>query len=115
MGFVAFFLFGEWLIVTALGDAYVAAFLPACVYLIGTVISAATFGFQPGALALGIPGISLRVLTVSVCFYCAVFFLLILEIGIIGAAWAYVAFYVLWALLMIRILLVYGPKPIALR
>lgn len=88
---------------TLLGAEFGAAYAPAMVYLCGTLISAATFGLQPTALALGIPQQSLRVLALSTIVYAIAFGTLATHYGLMGAALAYVVFYVAWSALMIAL------------
>jgi O-antigen/teichoic acid export membrane protein len=87
-----------------LGPGFVPAFEPGLVYLAGTLISAATLAFQPAALALGMPQRSLRVLVVSIVVYAVAFVALAPRFGLMGAAIAYVGFYLTWSFLMVGLL-----------
>jgi O-antigen/teichoic acid export membrane protein len=91
-------------IALVLGSGFVAAFEPGLVYLAGTLLSAATLAFQPAALALGMPQRSLRVLLLSMVVYVVAFGTLGYRYGLMGAAVAYVGFYVTWSLLMVGLL-----------
>jgi O-antigen/teichoic acid export membrane protein len=99
-----FWLAGEPAIRLVLGEAFMPAFEPGLVYLTGTLLSAATLAFQPAALALGMPQRSLRVLFAATMVYVFAFGALGYRFGLVGAAGAYVIFYVTWSLLMIRLL-----------
>jgi O-antigen/teichoic acid export membrane protein len=99
-----FWLAGESAIRLVLGAEFVPAFAPGLVYLTGTLLSAATLAFQPAALALGIPQRSLRVLLASIVVYMFAFVTLGYRFGLMGAAAAYLIFYVMWSLLMIGLL-----------
>lgn len=100
---LAFCIFGERLIGLILGEGFAPAYVPGLVYLFGAMISAATFGLQPAALALGMPQRSLRVLLASTTVYAVGFGFLVFHFKLLGAAVSYVLFYIIWSTLMVRL------------
>lgn len=97
LGMFAFWLVGEYLIGAVFGADYVAAFLPALVYLIGTIIAMSTFSFHPAMLSLGKAQLSLGILIISTITYLALLHQMTNTFGLVGASAAYVIFYLVWA------------------
>jgi O-antigen/teichoic acid export membrane protein len=100
---VAFYFFGEVTIRVTVGVSYVAAFPAALVYLLGSLLSAATFTLHPAVLAMGDARGSLKVLVSSTVIYISIFPYMTTNHGVIGASWAYVVFYLVWSILMLYV------------
>lgn len=105
-----FFLFGEHVIELVLGSEYLLAYYPALVYLIGTFIAIVTFGFHPALLAVGKASLSFYILVFCTIIYLSVLFPLVALFGLIGAALAYVLFYIFWSIIQFLIINVYVKK-----
>ena len=60
-----------------------------------------TATLHPAALALGLPGLSFRVLCASTLAYVLALLLLVPQSGAVGASFAYVGFYIVWTALMV--------------
>lgn len=100
---VVYALIGPWMLGWVLGESYAGAFEPSLIYLLGSLIATATFALHPAALALNAPGGSLRVLMFSTVIYGLSFVLLANLRGVEGAAAAFVIFYAVWSVSMIRL------------
>ena len=98
--FAGYALLGRTAIAWTVGPDYLHAFVPLLVYVCGALIAAATFSFQPAMLAMGLPTKSLAILFGATVLYLACLVAFSLEFDLLGAASAYVVFYVVWALLM---------------
>lgn len=97
-------IFGDVLIGTVFGEAYEAATVPMVIYLVGVLVSMITFPFHPTLLALGRAGTSLAILSVSSTVYLVVLCYGAGRFGLAGAAASYVAFYLIWSILMTTVL-----------
>jgi O-antigen/teichoic acid export membrane protein len=94
---------GKFGIELVLGSEFVPAYWPACIYLLGTLLGVGSFSLHPALLALGMPGKSLGVLSVSVVIYLVALVLGSQTAGATGAACAYVVFYFVWTALMVLV------------
>lgn len=103
-GLVIFFLLGEAILSVLFADQFRSLQNPILVYLLGTVISAATIAYHPALLAQNRARASLSVLVRSSAVYLVLLLLLAKAQGVLGAAIAYAAFYGIWALLIRRAL-----------
>lgn len=100
--YALFALVGQPLIETLFGSDQVGAYGPALIYLFGTLIATATLPLHPALLAAGKPSTSLSVLAVSTGFFIGVLGPLTWMYGLAGASLAYVGFYAVWAVQMMR-------------
>lgn len=104
IGWLAFVLLGERLIAWTVGSAYSEAYRVAVVYLLALMIALCAFPLQPAILAVGVPRSSLKAHVLATSFYlfllgfCAHFF------SVLGAAFAYVVYYLVWSLIMLKFL-----------
>lgn len=93
-----FFLFlGKPVIRLTVGSIYVDSYFPILVYLAGVVISMATFHFQSTLLAMGRPAEIFRVTVWSTFIYLFILFWLTKKLNIMGAAFAFVGYQMLWS------------------
>ncbi|MGH8178071.1 MAG: lipopolysaccharide biosynthesis protein [Steroidobacter sp.] len=97
---IVFVLAGRPLIGLLLGESFTEVYWTACVYLVGTTLSVGSFALHPALLALGAPAKSLSVLAGSVACYSGALIYGASVGGSVGAAAAFVLFYVVWTTLM---------------
>lgn len=96
-------MFGRPLLTTVLGPEYLEAYHVIVLYTLGAAIAVVTFAFHPVLLAAQRPGVSFRVLLAASVVYLPTAVYMTHRLGATGAAAAFVVFYVVWALLMMRI------------
>jgi O-antigen/teichoic acid export membrane protein len=100
-GWVVFVLIGEYVILWTVGSAYQDSYVIAVWYMFAMVIAIGTFSFTPSILAMGLPRLSLKILTVSTVAYLVALWPLVVTWGIVGAPMAYILFYLVWATLSV--------------
>jgi len=104
IGWIGFLLSGRWIIQVTVGPSYLQAYVVALIYLLALVIALWALVLQPSMLAMGLPRNSFKAHTGATFFYFILLFPAVYLLGIIGASLAYVAYYIIWAVLMIRYL-----------
>ncbi len=113
IGWLAFVLVGQRLIVWTVGPEYYQAYLVTVIYLLGSVIALFGFSLQPAMLAIGLPRNSFKAQIIATTIYLIILFPSVRYFGITGASLAYVVYYVSWPLLMmyyLRLSLVPAPR-----
>lgn len=96
--YVVFFLFGEWGIGMAFGEEFKAAYPIALVYFIAIFIAMISLPIVPLMLSLGMAKQAFWNQLNATLVYCAVLYPLVFHYSAIGAAIAYILFYVVWLL-----------------
>lgn len=97
---VALSFVSESLLALLFGSEYVSASVVMLWYSMGVVVSIVGFPLQPIMLALGRPGVSLYVHVISTTLYAGIMVLLVTLYGLEGAGLSYLAYCLLWTLLM---------------
>lgn len=91
---------GDTVIRLGFGSAYLGAFVPLLWYAVGAVISAIVFPITPALLALGRPRLPLYVIIGSSLIYLILLPAFLKEWGLLGGGIAYLAFLLIWTLVM---------------
>jgi O-antigen/teichoic acid export membrane protein len=97
---LAFFLAPNTVIYYTVGEEYYDSIPTLLFYLAGVVLSVGTFPLTPALLAMGKATETFNVLLISTVVYFCSFFLMINEIGLLGAGISYLIFYIVWSTLM---------------
>lgn len=101
IGWLGFTLLGQWLIAWTVGPAYSQAYFVAVLYMLALIIALCAFSLQPAMLAVGLPRNSFKAQVGATALYFVCLFPCVRFLGIIGASLAYVAYYVIWTVLML--------------
>jgi len=104
LGWLGFILFGQWLILWTVGPAYSQAYLVAVIYLLALVIALCGFALHPAMLAVGLPRKSFKAQVVATAAYLFLLWPSVHFFSITGAAFIYVIYYIIWSLLMLKLL-----------
>jgi O-antigen/teichoic acid export membrane protein len=104
IGWLAFVLLGERLIAWTVGSAYSEAYPVAVVYLLALMIALCAFPLQPAILAVGMPRSSLKAHVLATSLYLFLLGFCVHYFSVLGAALAYVVYYLVWSLLMLKFL-----------
>jgi O-antigen/teichoic acid export membrane protein len=104
VGWLVFIVLGQWLIAWTVGPAYSQAYLVTVIYLLALVIALCAFALQPAMLAVGMPRHSFKAQVAATVLYFGLLFPAVRAFAIAGASLAYVVYYVLWTILMLRFL-----------
>lgn len=111
-GWLCFLILGRELIIVTVGASYSHAHAVAVIYLLALIIALCAFALQPAMLAIGLPRNSFKAQVTATILYLLLLVPSISYLGIMGAAWAYVLYYVVWSCVMMWFLTPYlriGP------
>lgn len=111
-GWLCFLILGRELIILTVGASYSHAHAVAVIYLLALIIALCAFALQPAMLAIGLPRNSFKAQVTATILYLLLLVPSISYLGIMGAAWAYVLYYVVWSCVMMWFLTPYlriGP------
>jgi len=100
---LGFFIFGKYAILLTVGPEYIGALGVMLWYMLAIVVAAAAFPLQPAMLSMGLPHTTFWVHLGSTIIYFTALFLLLHNIGLIGAGAAYLIYYISWSLAMLII------------
>jgi O-antigen/teichoic acid export membrane protein len=101
---IGFLVSGKWMIAVTVGPQYVEAYRVTVIYLAAMVIAISGFSLQPSMLAIGLPRNAFKALAAATTLYLLLLFPLVHAMGIQGAPVAYMAYYLVWAAMMLRYL-----------
>lgn len=104
VGLIGFYFVGDKVLGFVLGPEFLQAYHPALMYMVGVSIAMLTFSFQPTMLALGRAVASLNVLVLSTLVYFIALYYLTERFGLVGAASAYVIFYLVWSFVQFQLI-----------
>ena len=103
VGWLTFIVFGQQIILRTVGPTYHDSYWLAVWYMLAMVIAIVTFSFQPTMLALGLPKESFKIQVITTIVYLLLLVPLVgWWFGIVGAAFGYIIFYIVWSALMYR-------------
>ena len=105
LALIAFAAVGDLGIEYSFGSEYVAAYETAIIYLAAVAIAMSSFAYPSVMLSMGRSGESFKILLVATVVYYVVLVPALRQLGLPGAAWSYLIYYVCWAILMWRAVL----------
>lgn len=97
---IAAVLLGEYILGIVFGAVFVAAYPVMVWYLLAIVVSIWGFPLQPMMLAYGLPHKSFRIQIAATIAYFGLLYLLTANLEAVGAALAYLGYYIVWTCLM---------------
>lgn len=100
--YLLFALLGEWAIRLAFGSEFLAAYNITLVYFIAVFIAIVTLPIVPLVYSKGLAKQSFWNMLIATAIYCIIIYPLVLNFSEIGAALAYIAFYIVWMLLALK-------------
>jgi len=93
-----FALFGDYILMLVAGAEYTEAYAVMIWYMLGVVVSVASFPVTPAALAMGAPRLPFYAIAASTLTYFSLLFPFLKIWGLQGAGIAYLSFYMAWIL-----------------
>lgn len=102
LGWFLFVVIGRWIILFTVGPAFEASYWVTVVYLLAMVVFLCSITLTPSLLAMGLARKSFFANLLATGVYFCLLFPLVRAIGIIGASWAYVGFFVAWSAIMLK-------------
>lgn len=104
-GWFAFVLLGHWIIRLTVGPAFQDAYWVTVFYMLAMVVFLCGFTLTPSLLAMGLAKKSFFANLAATILYFCLLFPLVKAFGVVGASLAYVGFFLIWSVIMVKYLL----------